>query len=394
MYNSSSRKKKEKRKNFLWVLLLLFCSGNPIVFEQSIELLRLALSIGLFIYSLVDKKTKYTTHDTSLFFLIVFSIFLLQIASLSNFSYPAAINIVSKWFLGIFIVRKLGYEFRVTYLKVMYFLSLFSFLGLIIYKIGFYPGILVNENKYLSIILHNCHANMNSLRNSGMFWEPGAFQGYLTLTFMLFIDSIDQLWKTYRKQTIVIIAALISTFSTTGYIAFALIIIYYIVFKFRNKIAKILLVPIIVSGIFYLYNNLDFLGTKINKQIEQIETYEITVDRLGSAILDWHYIKKHPIIGNGLMNDTRYEDHLMYRSLISGFSNGFTDIIAKFGIIYILFYFLTIYKNLPFDKKDRLFFCFMIAILLQGEYFLDYPLFAALPFMLINKKDILIKYKS
>ena len=34
----------------------------------------------------------------------------------------------------------------------------------------------------------------------------------------------------------------------------------------------------------------------------------------------------------------------------------------------------------------------MITILLQGEYFLDYPLFAALPFMLISKKDLLIKY--
>ena len=127
---------------------------------------------------------------------------------------------------------------------------------------------------------------------------------------------------------------------------------------------------------------------KIDKNIERATSGKVTVDRLGSAILDWHYIKKNPITGNGLADVTRYEDHLMYKELIGGFSNGFTDVVAKFGIIFILLYLMLVYKNLPFRPIDKLFFCCMLVLLLQGEYFMDYPLFAALPFIAISMQDM------
>ena len=167
-----------------------------------------------------------------------------------------------------------------------------------------------------------------------------------------------------------------------------MILFYDVAMKLKSKFARILLVPVLFLALLYAYTSLDFLGEKIDKQIERATSGNVTVDRLGSAILDWHYIKKNPITGNGLADITRYEDHLMYKELIGGFSNGFTDVVAKFGIIFIIVYFVLIYKNLPFRPMDKLFFCCMIVLLLQGEYFMDYPLFAALPFIVINTQDI------
>lgn len=381
--------KHSRRINYFWVFLLLFFSGNPISFVNGIEYFRLALSVCLFAYTFIDKKTQYFTPSAKLFFGSVCMIFLLQVYHLSYFSYPAAVNILSKWFLGLFVIRKVGMNFRITYLKVMYFISIMSFIGMSFSIIGYYPGVSVNEDKYLTIFFHNIHNTSNiSTRNSGMFWEPGAFQGYLIMVPMLFIDNLSLLWKRYKRHCIVLLIALLSTFSTTGYIAFAIIMMYYVTMKLKNKFARILLVPMLTAALLFAYINIDFLGNKIDKQIERATSGSVTVDRLGSAILDWHYIKKNPITGNGLADVTRYEDHLMYKELIGGFSNGFTDVIAKFGIIFIVLYFVLVYRNLPFKPMDKLFFCCMIILLLQGEYFMDYPLFAALPFLVINIQDI------
>lgn len=378
-----------RRSDYFWVFLLLFFSGNPISFVNSVEYLRLALSMGLFAYTFIDKKTRYFTPSAKLFYGIVILIFFLQIFNLSYFSYPAAVNIISKWFLGLFVIRKVGLRFRITYLKVMYFVSIISFIGMFITLTGYYPGIPVNDNKYLSLFFHNIHNTSNlSSRNSGMFWEPGAFQGYIIVVPLMFIDNLSLLWRRYKRYCVVLLIALVTTFSTTGYIAFAVIMLYYVAIKLRNKFARILLVPVLLMALIYAYTSLDFLGEKIDKQIERATSGYVTVDRLGSAILDWHYIKKNPLTGNGLADVTRYEDHLMYKELIGGFSNGFTDVIAKFGIIFIIVYFVLIYKNLPFRPMDKLFFCCMIVLLLQGEYFMDYPLFAALPFIVINTQDI------
>ena len=378
-----------RRSNQFWVFLLLFFSGNPISFVSGIEYLRLAVSVGLFAYTFVDRKAKYFVPTAKWFYGLVCVIFLLQIYHLSYFSYPAAVNILSKWFLGLFVIRKVGVNFRITYLKVMYFISIMSFIGMFFSILGYYPGVSVNEDKYLTIFFHNIHNTNNaSFRNSGMFWEPGAFQGYLIMVPLLFIDNLALLWRRYRKHCLVLLAALLSTFSTTGYIAFAVILFYYVAMKLKSKFARILLVPVLFLALLYAYTSLDFLGEKIDKQIERATSGNVTVDRLGSAILDWHYIKKNPITGNGLADITRYEDHLMYKELIGGFSNGFTDVVAKFGIIFIIVYFVLIYKNLPFRPMDKLFFCCMIVLLLQGEYFMDYPLFAALPFIVINTQDI------
>lgn len=378
-----------RRSDCFWVFLLLFFSGNPISFVSSAEYLRLALSIGLFAYTFVDKKTRYFIPAAKWFYGIVILIFILQLLYLSYFSYPAAINILSKWFLGLFVIRKLGMRFRTTYLKVMYFVSIVSFIGMFMALVGYYPGIPVNDSKYLTIFFHNIHnTNDFSSRNSGMFWEPGAFQGYLMMVPLLFIDNLSLLWRRYKRHCIVLLVALLTTFSTTGYIAFAMIMVYYVTMKLKNKFSRVLIVPVLLLSLFYAYTSLDFLGEKIDKQIERATSGNVTVDRLGSAILDWYYIKKNPIIGNGLADVTRYEDHLIYRELIGGFSNGFTDVVAKFGIVFILLYLMLIYRILPFKPIDKLFFCCMIVLLLQGEYFMDYPLFGALPFIVINMKDM------
>ena len=91
----------------------------------------------------------------------------------------------------------------------------------------------------------------HSYRNYGIFWEPGAFQIFLNygIIYELFCDK--RKGKTIR--IIALLTALITTFSTTGYISLCLILMaFFIESKNNNRILPILcLIPVA----FFIFSN-------------------------------------------------------------------------------------------------------------------------------------------
>lgn len=58
-------------------------------------------------------------------------------------------------------------------------------------------------------------------RNAGIFWEPGAFAGYIILALLLLAALRPSLTRRWHLAALCVLSlALISTFSTTGYIAY------------------------------------------------------------------------------------------------------------------------------------------------------------------------------
>ena len=70
--------------------------------------------------------------------------------------------------------------------------------------------------------------------------------------------------------------------------------------------------PIILVLTIYAFDKFDFLGEKIKHQASEAqirkETGEFEGGRFSALIFDMKYIKKHPIIGNGFHESTRYAD--------------------------------------------------------------------------------------
>lgn len=381
--------KKEKRRNNLLIFLLLFFSGNPLALEYPIMEYRFFFLAFILIIYAASRRRGIVNNDIRMFYIVTAIIFLFQIVSLHYFSYPAAINFLATATCGILVARIIGQDFRDAYFRVMYVLCIISLIGQALYTIGLYPGVFINQGNFTSIIVHNVKikslvlGNEFSLRNSGMFWEPGAFQGYIMLTFLMYLGNIRELWARHKKKCIVILITVISTFSTTAYIALGIIGLYIALTYSKNIILKALSVAIVIYGTVYVYKSNEFMEQKIMDEIEYIEGGGIAVGRIGSATIDWHYIKKHPIIGNSLHNETRYSEHLWF-DRIRSISNGFTDITAKMGIVFILMYLVLIYKRLHKGNLEKLFTIILIVILLQGECFFNYPLFFALPFIIMG----------
>jgi hypothetical protein len=131
------------------------------------------------------------------------------------------------------------------------------------------------------------------------------------------------------------------------------------------------------------------LNEKINAQFEKSESQEIgefSNTRFGSVIFDWYYIQKHPLIGNGFDQETRYSDHqyLFYgiKGDAIGSGNSFSHYWATLGVIFIIGYFLLLWRQVVVKGKIFAFLIMIVVFLnLQSEQWYNYPLYLGFVFL-------------
>ena len=219
-------------------------------------------------------------------------------------------------------------------------------------------------------------------RNSGMFWEPGAFQGFIMIVPLLYLNNLKYLWDNYRKECIVLIITLVTTQSTTGYIAFAILIAYALVtseLPFATKYITLLFIALIIATSF---SYVSFLGDKISEEYTatlKLKEGELSWSRMGSFYLDYQNIMRHPIIGNGFLMEMRYGSLGKH---LNDISNGFTGSINMFGIVTMICYYTCVSRKLlSYTFFQKIVFLLILTVLLNGEYYLNYPFFWALLFI-------------
>ncbi|MDU6365061.1 MAG: hypothetical protein E6582_16250 [Clostridium sp.] len=211
---------------------------------------------------------------------------------------------------------------------------------------------------------------MGSTRNSGMFWEPGAFQCFIniSLIFELFGE------KKNKFNIILFIITIITTQSTTGYIIMAMVLLYSMVtlkIKFKNKTNVILLFLVIIIGLFYLFNS-----KIITDKFDTGNTsYRLrTNDFMGSI----NIITKYPLKGVGYVSELKkFEEDSNY---INKNSNGLLIFIMEFGLIIFIVYIIFLYDginkyNIYYRKCDSIFFILVLFIMFNSEAIVLYPLF-------------------
>lgn len=389
------KKNKSKFTEYFLVFLLLFVSGNPAFYKQDWNKAGVViLAITLFLF-----MKKYISRDFRVQFLkyisIFLIIFLIQLLNLGFLSFPFVFGFVLKIFIGAIIYHRLGSKFAPTFFNVMYYVCLASFPFYILHIIGgesAFSGIAL-ETDPRSVWLYSIrpqHTIETILRNSSMFWEPGAFQGYINLCLLLNFERLPQVIKSSKFRLAVILVALITTFSTTGYLVFAVIFAMYVLFY--TKISRIMVAFIFMTflgGMIYLYEELDFMGEKIESQYDetvQNQGGDFDGRRFGALMFDLYYINKNPLTGNGFHEITRYEDHPYLIAKVEagenlGHGNGFSNFIACAGLIGLFWYLYSIYKfQRKYSRRDALVLCFFFIVVSQGEDYMRFPFFLSLPF--------------
>jgi len=377
-------------KEYVLMYFFICICGNPAftasdVFGSYLYVLFLGV-VYLSWYKNID--TKHFYHACYKWGGVLSIVFLVQFFSLGMISVLACLNHIVKFFIAILIASIFQEKLPVVYLKVISFIALVSFFFYAFNLIGIqFPALIKTHSTIDSLIVFS-QPNSRFFaeefdRNTGFFWEPGAFAGYLLFALLLWINDLKLLWTKYRKHFIIITIALITTQSTTGILGYGILILFYLLQTVKNKFALSIVLGILAVFFLIIYSHVDFLGGKINKELEQ--TAELSAEdaahsRTGSIIFDLQYIKAKPLFGNGFDATTRYRFHLDYFDYedLVGFGNGFSGYLATMGFVFFMFFFYKIYKNPYLQRKIPL--IIMVVLLLQGEQFLNFPAFMMLPF--------------
>ena len=138
----------------------------------------------------------------------------------------------------------------------------------------------------------------------------------------------------------------------------------------------------LLSFAVWAFNHYDFLGQKIFEEYEEaleIGEGDVSWSRFGSAIIAWNNVLNHPFTGNGFKMSALYGE---LAEDMSGMGNGFFGAMNQLGIPFILYYLYLLFKNAPvMNNLYRWGYILLIVFLLNGEFFLNYPMFWALMFV-------------
>jgi len=355
IYNKS----KEKEDLVLTILLIFISAHNGVLsFSPITTIIALVYSIYIF-----NKRNLKHHKFIYAFILIYLFILLIYYWKFGWINFYLSIYILLKFYYAYLTITILKFNFFIQYEKIIYYLALIS-LPLFFFQIVDYPlafkviGYIQNHIEFLNF-RNSIYANIffftidgvgAEQRNSGFAWEPKGFANFLILA--IIINLVNNKFK-LNKKLLVFFIALITTFSTTGYIAvFTILPIFYYVNKRNKLILSLMLLPIFMIILSFIYN-LDFMTTKIvneinsaNAQANQIYDTRVfrarSLGRMGSLIVDYHDFLKNPIIGYGLQREERTQS--IYTKLVR--VNGLSDILATWGLIGISFYLFSIYWGL------------------------------------------------
>jgi hypothetical protein len=348
--------KKQAKLNYFLTYIILAFSGINFFLGDTYMLFGFIVVTGLFIYK------KIRIDDYALVFIGLFVVlFILQSIFFHVVPFTTQIGMLMRILSGYFTIKIVGEDFPKFYINMIIVFSIISFVfyipSIISYNFelfllnhvapifDFYDQPVDIYKPFPQFIIYNINTDREHSifpRNSGPFWEPGAFAGYLIVAIVLTIILEGNLFK--NKKGILLSLAMISTLSTSGYLAFGIIIVSYFML-YQKSSNKILFFPLVIIVMYLSYTQLDFLGKKIEKDIkysfsENPERLERT--RFVGGMLDIQDLSKSPFIGNGL---APLDYSIAGMKKINHRTNGITNFANKFGIIMTFIYFFSMYLS-------------------------------------------------
>jgi len=150
-------------------------------------------------------------------------------------------------------------------------------------------------------------------RNSGFCWEPCCFSALLVLA--IYINLILKKENIISWKNILLLTTLITTFSTTGYLALFGLLIYEYAAKKKN-ITTIIILSLFIILFYHLFYRFEFLYGKVGVYTEANPyllpaegRYIIAGSRIAGYSLVLQDLKRNPFLGKALRNTGYYSGY-------------------------------------------------------------------------------------
>ncbi len=364
-------------------------------FIYYIDLYWFAFAIGALVYGFSQKRI----YEKDIYVFTTFSLFFLGYILFRNFfinKLPTSFLLSDIYYLIRFIFA--AYVFCVVlkenavrlFVNVVFLLSAISLFfyavqlaggGNILFQIGKAFIITAPATEDLSSTFSNflifSYDQVHVYRNSGFVWEPGAFGCFIIIA--MFFNFLRNDFS-YDRITIVLIIALITTLSTTSYLALGILI--FLSYRARGGKWNLGLITVCIAMVM-AFIFLPFLGDKITdtyyedvQTLEDVEIVqneleyytdyggEVKLNRFASAIFLYRHFEKQLVFG--VSNAYIKLDSKIYGVGLDRFntSNGLMDFISKFGLLGLIFVFVRIYQFCYLKLKSNEFSSYFILVFL------------------------------
>jgi hypothetical protein len=385
-------------RGFLLMLFVVALSGNPVLSAKE-DMTPFFISVGAMLLGLaVLHKKRLSVSRRGFSILALFGgIIAVQTVHFQVFSAVTILGLLCRLVIAYCAVVLIP-DFAGTYVRVMLGLAVLSFVFYFGYLGGAVLGIdvaaltrpfaLYDSDIASSILVHTFFSDPpDAYRNAGMFWEPGAFAGYVNLA-LVFLCLIRERFtkRAYLVRFVVLSVCLLTTKSTVGYIAYAVVLCLEVMARERHsgraKLIAYLGAGFVLAVFCALAANLEFIAPKIENSIlvATTQTGGWQADRLGSILFDLDYITARPLTGWGMRQETRLALNPELTDIeANGRGNGMSNFAATFGVIALVVWLLSSYHTLlllsPQRKMLTVLGLLVLVISLNGECFLNFPLF-------------------
>ena len=202
---------------------------------------------------------------------------------------------------------------------------------------------------YKNPVAHIILGEITITRNSGIFWEPGVWQIYLNLALLIYLLKEGE----KKKGVIALyIIAVMTTFSTTGWILLFGIIVYGGFVYRKSKTKRFIALFLGIAATFA--SALLLIDKSIN--------YKASLDyRMLDFVNSFRIIKQHLLVGIGLNNDLPF----MAYSDGRGNTNGVLSWICQTGLVGAVFLIIPIVRNIyKYKNMSDIFLVLFISTIL------------------------------
>jgi len=387
-------------KSKYFIVTVVFLLSTSVYFTANVAFLAAAfLLFGvMFFYKKIN-----LTKDFKIILLALTILHLANILIYNFFSFRTVSGNYIRFLMPFFAVMLVGKRFPHYFVQVVKVFTIISFVFYIPANIipGF-NGLLQNIPRFLGtdpgesnhFIIYQVESatalglNIPVLRNSGPTGEPGEFAGYLILAMIFELVLTKQFWT---KNNILFFIALLTTFSTAGYMGFFILIsAHYLLFG--NKTKRLILFPLSVLLIMGVYYKFEFMYQKVDIQMKMVTSAKSIENiprtaRIPNLVRNTEDSFDNPIFGKGRSFETRYGSN--YKNLkAQSISNNIGNFPVQFGWPFFLFYsFLMImgFKALLFrykmDSKYAYVFLLIIYTMAIAQGFLMTSVFISLIYL-------------
>ena len=254
-----------KHYNDLILFMLLFLNGSFVVANNIISS-NATILLWLSTAFLIVYKLRCVRYSKLLFlFVMLLSLWLSTI--LNGEEIRISILVTVSFAIVMLYSDLVPFEqFRESYVRVLYVLSVVSLIGFSCYQI--FPSL---KKTFLVRNAAGYYASnwwvfvqlLGSSRNQGMYWEPGAFQTFVNLALLFELQKENGDWK----KIVIFVVTVLSAYSTTGFLGMGLIILCTI-FRYKGqRKSKLLTVGLVLLIAGFVILNSDVLFSTNNNSV-------------------------------------------------------------------------------------------------------------------------------